>query len=112
MPWLTLASVRLLSTFAKVVCICAVGRTIIDHFELCSLRVVQRYSEIFRTAIDDKYDGERRALIWAALCAPIAVVGRRRTPGKGLNGHFHTLVRNVQLRDTLGVGVVVGPVAT
>ncbi len=112
MLWLTLASTRLLSTFAKVVSICTVGRTFIDDLELCSLRVVQRYRKIFRAAIDDKYDGEGRALIWAALCAPIAVVGRRRTLGKGLNGHIHTLVCDVQLRDTLGVGVVVGPVAT
>src|SRR5260370_22463054 len=112
MLWLTLASTRLLSTFAKVVSICTVGRTFIDDLELCSLRVVQRYRKIFRAAIDDKYDGEGRALIWAALCAPIAVVGGRRPLGKGLNGHIHALGCDVQLRDTLGFGVVVAPVAT
>src|SRR5260370_23097600 len=112
MLWLTLASTRLLSTFAKVVSICTVGRTFIDDLELCSLRVVQRYRKIFRAAIDDKYDGEGRAWIWAALCAPIAVVGRRRTLGKGLNGHIHTLVCDVQFRVTSAVGGVVVPGST
>ena len=75
----------------------AIGRTGVNHRELCSLR---GNSKRFRTAIDDKEDIERRACILVAFRPPITV--GRRTLGKRVNSDIGAIVRDSHLRDTLG----------
>ena len=75
----------------------AIGRTGVNHRELCSLR---GNSKRFRTAIDDKDDVEGRACILVAFRPPITV--GRRTLGKRVNGDIGAIVRDIHLRDTLG----------
>ena len=75
----------------------AIGRTRVNHRELCSLR---GNSKRFRTAIDDKEDIERRACILVAFRPPITV--GRRTLGKRVNSDIGAIVRDSHLRDTLG----------
>ena len=75
----------------------AIGRTRVNHRELCSLR---GNSKRFRTAIDDKDDVEGRACILVAFRPPITV--GRRTLGKRVNSDIGAIVRDSHLRDTLG----------
>src|SRR5436305_14385872 len=75
----------------------AIGRTGVNHRELCSLR---GNSKRFRTAIDYKDDVEGRACILVAFRSSITV--GRRTLGKRVNGDIGAIVRDSYLRDTMG----------